>query len=77
MPQNKIHITVISNAGSGSRTDVEIESDMTAQDVVNKFIGSGQEMLIRINGRKVEDPASTTLNEGDRVTATPQKVHGA
>lgn len=68
MPQSKIHITVISNAGSGSRQDVEISADMNVQQVVSQFIGSGQEMTIRVNGRKVDDPQSTTLSEGDRVT---------
>ena len=70
-------IMYINNDGAGFADFVDIEAGTT----IGKFfkdrmpLGKEQDYLIRVNRQPV--PGNYVLQENDRVTITPTKIHGA
>jgi len=68
---------VINNDGGGYCDTMELEQGTTVEQVFQRTIkhGSPRDYLIRVNRQPVT--AGQVLQEGDRVSITPTKIHGA
>jgi sulfur carrier protein ThiS len=73
-----MQITFINNTGSGFADTVEVEDHMTVEALFKEKMDESdkpEDFLIRVNREHV--PKDYVLHEGDRVSITPIKIHGA
>ena len=62
--------------GGGFADHLEIPTGMTVSELFAREVeGDPRGYLIRVNRQAA--PREQVLQEGDRVTITPQKIHGA
>ena len=67
----------INNDGGGFASDVDIKKNTTVEKFYSERFHdrSPEDFLIRVNRQPV--PSTYVLQEGDRITMTPTKIHGA
>lgn len=67
----------INNDGGGFCDTIELEQGTTVEQVFQRQIkhGTSRDYLIRVNRQPVA--AGQVLQEGDRISITPVKIHGA
>ena len=71
-----MRVLYINNDGGGFAGYVDIAEGLTVGSFVDGEIeGSPESYLIRVNRQPVA--ADYVLQEGDRITVTPTKIHGA
>lgn len=70
-------VLVINNDGGGFADYVEVAHGTTVRELFERKIGSAKPdgYLIRVN--RLPAPADQVLCEGDRLSITPTKIHGA
>lgn len=70
-------VLVINNDGSGYADYVEVNQGTTVAQLFDKQLpaSSAEDYLIRVNRQPVA--ADELLKEGDRISMTPVKIHGA
>jgi hypothetical protein len=74
---NTMQILFINNAGSGFADRIVIENNMTIRKLFEERMPgcSPGDYLIRVNRQPVE--SSYVIQENDRISITPTKIHGA
>jgi hypothetical protein len=67
----------INNEGTGFADHIDVEPGTTVRQLFNQRMKNAQpaDFLIRVNRQPV--PADQVLQENDRVSFTPTKIHGA
>jgi hypothetical protein len=67
----------INNEGTGFADHIDVEPGTTVRQLFNQRMKNAQpaDFLIRVNRQPC--PADQVLQENDRVSFTPTKIHGA
>lgn len=67
----------LNNDGGGFADEIEVPDGMSAEALFEKLMPEKrrEDYLIRVNHEQV--PAKFQLSDGDRLTITPTKIHGA
>ena len=70
-------VMYINNDGGGFADHIEIEAGLTVSRLFEQRMAGSQpeDFLIRVNRQPAS--ADTILQEGDRISITPTKIHGA
>ena len=70
-------ILFINNAGGGFADNIEVEAGTTVTKLFSQRLPGerAEDYLIRVNRLPVS--AEQALQDGDRVSMTPTKIHGA
>ena len=70
-------VLLINNDGGGFADYIEVEEDVTVQELFNQRVGAGKEgdYLIRVNRQPVA--RDQVLLDGDRISITATKIQGA
>lgn len=70
-------VLLLNNHGGGFADYVEVTAGMTIQQLLGRDLpcARAEDLLVRVNRQPVA--ADYVLQEGDRVSATPIKIHGA
>ena len=78
---DKIKVLWVNNAGAGNSNNVEVCKGTTVGQFLNSYLGSNRaNYTIRLNREEAISDAvlnNYVLQEGDRLSATPNKVTGA
>ncbi len=70
------NVYFINNEGGGFAEKLVIEDDVKLREVFDEFVGGDpKNYLIRVNRTIAAE--DQILNDGDRITITPQKIAGA
>ena len=72
-----MQIFFINNDGGGFADHINIRDGLTIRSLFEERMKGtvAEDYLIRVNRQPA--PASQVLHEGDRVSVTPTKIHGA